>query len=291
MKCELCVNTDYTEIWNKTERDKENKLYSKVIRDENNSIINGGNVICNNCGLVYIIPKMDREGLKDFYGKHYRETYKLNPKAEMNHAKNALDFLIATKTLVTPFLDIGASTGKLVDAVKDIAKINKVVAPVIGIDAAQEAKNVQKVDILDYETDIKFRCITMLNTLEHMHSPVKVLKKIHSIMDEKAALMVSVPDLLNTNVQITMDAYLSNAHLYNFTEKTLAAMLVKTGFRPIFSNYIPEEIGNKLYIIALRAKPQEPEYKKPDIEKLKAFLSCANDLCILKAMMTVGAMR
>jgi len=288
MKCELCGSTKYTEIWNKTERDKKNKLYCKVIKDENGNIINGINVVCNNCGLVFVIPKMDRKGLQEFYDKYYREKYKLNPKVEMNHANNALNILIAHKALFVPFLDIGASTGALVDLVKDITKSNKMVMPVVGIDAALETENVQKVDILDYETDIKFKCVTMLNTLEHMHSPVEVLRKVHNMMDEKAVLLVSVPDLFNTNINITMDAYLSNAHLYTFSVNTLTGILTKAGFKPLYLNFVTEEIGNKIYVVALKDEPKEPEYKKPDIEKLKAFLNYANDLCLLKVMMSGG---
>ena len=284
MSCELCGFTgEPVVIWDKNERDKKGILYSKVIRDENGNMVNAVNVICPVCGLVYTVPKTDR--CKDFYKKEYREEYGFDIEAESNHAHNAFDVLYSRKFLCVPFLDVGASTGELVNIVR---KLSKDKSNAVGIDASHENESVTKVDLMDYNPDMKFRCVTMLNTLEHMYSPVEALNKVYDLTDEKAVLLVSVPDLLNTCINKTMDAFLSNAHLYNFTADSLFPLLVKCGFRPVDITIIPEEIGFKLYAVALKDKPKEPKYKKPNIDLIKRLLIIANDLFLTKYTIMEG---
>jgi uncharacterized Zn finger protein (UPF0148 family) len=284
MACELCgYEGEPIPIWDKNEREQKKILCSVVIRDGQGRIVNAVNCICPVCGLVYIIPKMDRARCKEFYEREYRETYELQEDSEERHATVAFDYLYYKKAINIPFLDIGASTGKLVEKIQKLTKVEA-----YGIDSAQQNEFVEQVDIEDYEPKIKFRCVTMLNTLEHMYSPVTILKKVYNIMADKSVLLVSVPDLLNTNIQRPTDAYLSNAHLYTFSQYTLHNMLIKCGFTPLEIATFPEEIGNKMYALCIRTQPQEPEYRKINPEALKRFLNAANVVFIEKYFMLKG---
>ena len=278
MACDLCGSEDYTVIWDKTEREKKDILASVVIRDSAGKIQHGINVICNNCGLVYVLDKMTKQELAEFYKTGYREIYKRNQKnklASAHHADTAISILSQKGALNFPFLDIGANDGQLVDLVKNVTGWTEVV----GIEpGGSENKSVIGTNIEDYNPITKFKCVTMLNTLEHVYSPTEALTKVHSLMCDKGHLLISVPDLFNTNIKNSMDVYLSNAHLHTFSFYTLHAMLKKCGFVVSHRFTVPEELGDKLYVLAVKGKPEVPEYKEQNGNILQVFLYRADAL-------------
>jgi hypothetical protein len=125
--------------------------------------------------------------------------------------------------------------------------------------------------------------ITMLNTLEHMYNPIKELEKIHNLLDDNGHLLVSVPDIWNINIKKPMDAYLSNAHLFNFSHNTLGVMLFKCKYDICIPIYIEEEIGNKLYLLARKRDTSiNVGFTKPNMEALKKHLNLCNEVFLNK---------
>jgi len=281
--CEICGSNNHTIVWNKTEREQDKLLTSKLIRNTDGSIVNGINVICNKCGLIYVTPRMTKESSTEFYKNDYRKIYGENMEIviEKQHAMVAFELLRGTSPKT--HLDIGASTGQLVNlcASNDIDSIGVECNKRNSEYAQNQGTNVINMDFDEYETDKKFDVVTILNTLEHMYSPLATLKKIHKLLNDDKILIISVPYIYNLNLKKPMDAYLSNAHLYNFSITTLDVLLKKAGFQMLSYIFVPEQIGDKLYVIAHKVDEhkyddQKFEDSKINPEVLKTFFTAAD---------------
>jgi len=253
--CPICGGSNFMPVWDKILREQEGKLRSAVIRDEEGNIVNGRNVVCKKCGLVFLNPRLDDESLKAFYDGPYREIYGTNVannlKSEQTHANNAVS--VMNRMTIDPhekrFLDIGCSSGQLVKIIAQYTKAEGVEASSKFSEMGLEGGGViYNKDFEDFIAVVDYDVITMLNTLEHLTDPCKTLLKIRSIMKDDGILLVSVPNIFNTMLTRNMDAFMSNAHLYNFSHNTLTMLMMKCGLNPIYMETILEEIGEKIYM-------------------------------------------
>jgi 2-polyprenyl-3-methyl-5-hydroxy-6-metoxy-1,4-benzoquinol methylase len=293
MSCDLCNSTEYEVIWDKEEREKQGKLQSVIIPGH----IHSRNVMCTQCGLVYVDPKMSREELAKFYSEDYRKIYGGGDslKAEKNHSYNASEILIGIKdVLYGRYLDIGCSTGELVETMQYYGKNRHGgLDNCYGIEpniehwkiAHDKGLKVVNGSIEDVIFEDKFYIISMLNALEHVYSPTEVLTKINSLLEDDGYLLVSVPNLYNKTINIPVDAFLSNAHLYNFSVFTIEALFNKCGFKAVGLNHITEEMGDKLYVLGI--KKANVNYKLPPVSneviaRLKKYLNDAQEVFEMK---------
>lgn len=291
--CDLCDAEDYEVLWDKTEREKVGILRSVVIRDKDGNIVQGRNVMCKRCGLVYVTPRLTKPELDRFYAEDYRKIYKggNSLEAEKRHAKTAFELM--PKNARFPWqegkhLDIGCSTGQLVRMTGGCGiepnREHCEIAKAAGL-------NVLNTTIEDYNPDIRFDIITMLNALEHVTSPTAALEKIHSLLNDGGHVLISVPNLLSTHINIPVDAFLSNAHLFNFTAATLGIMMQKCGLKPVKAWPIPEEMGEKVYILAQKDEPHEIVYDDNTEKRIaytKMFLELTDKVFVLKHILNGG---
>ena len=288
VNCDLCGSDECAVLWDKAEREKAGILRSVVIRDAEGNIIQGRNVMCKRCGLVYVNPRMSKAELDQFYAEDYRKIYRSSSSlaAERRHAETA--FRLIRHLLPAECLDIGCSTGQLVELTK-----GKGIEP--NAEYCEKAKStglsVENCIIEDYDPGIKFDIITMTNALEHVFGPTEVLTKIHDLLSDGGHVLISVPNLLNTHLNIPVDAFLSNAHLYNFTPATLHMMMGKTGLKTVEAHLIPEEMGEKVYILAQKGEPVEIVFNDniaKRYEYTKRFLQLADEMFMLKHILSGG---
>lgn len=283
--CDLCGSTAVQIIWDKVLREELGVLNSAVVKDADGNMIHGRIVMCEKCGLIYTDPKLTELDLIKFYQEEYREIYNTgnnlmaHMQSEANHANTAfqimqryidVEALNQSETDVLKYADIGASTLRACTGFKAVFKDK---AKVIAIEPSKEyieaGLELNKKNNMDVQIEIfngminsfnppyKLDFVTMLNTLEHMHSPSKALQHIYSIMDEGGILVISVPTLFGISQMLSIDAWFSNAHLFHFVPPTISMLLVKTGFQPIEMIGQMEEIGEKMYIVAQKTQPQD----------------------------------
>jgi 2-polyprenyl-3-methyl-5-hydroxy-6-metoxy-1,4-benzoquinol methylase len=259
--------------------------------------------MCDTCGLVYTDPKMSEQELSTFYEKEYRELYgnsneqqrQAHMASEARHAQTAMNILVRHMDVEAiksqeygqmQFLDIGASMGRVTSCVKelfgDAAKVIGVEPCIeygeLGLKFNQE-KNLPEYVLKysafeNFNTDDRFDFVTILNTLEHFHSPKKVLKKLHGMMDDKAIVLVAVPNILHIDPLMPCDVFLSSAHLFHFAPPTLSLLLISCGFKPIEVLGIVEEVGEKIYLVAERSTevPELTFDKKPNFGLMRQYL-------------------
>ena len=289
MACDLCGSTEYEVIWDKEERDKQGKLQSVTIPGH----IHSRNVMCKKCGLVYVEPKMSRGDLNWFYREAYRAIYgggANNTQAEKRHAETAYKLIPNDAILSRKHLDIGCSTGELltltggcgIEPNKDHYEIS-----------INRGLNVANTTLEEYHNNEQFNTITMLNALEHVYSPTEVLTKINSLLTTNGYLLVSVPNIYNTTINLPVDAFLSNAHLYNFSVETLETLFNKCGFKVVERVDVQEEIGDKLYFLGQKAdiKCTIPSLIGHEIEAMRTHLSAAQQVFQMKMAIKQASFR
>lgn len=311
--CVICGNSNVEVVWDKVAREELGILGSDVVRDEDGHMLHGRIVMCTKCGLIFTDPKMNEEDLKVFYDKQYREIYgQLNMNNQMatedRHAKMAVSIIakhidfekLKNENGTINFMDVGASTLRTCWNIKALLNNN---VNAVGVEPCAEyvevgRKNIGDLDITsfngiveDYNPDIKFDFVTMTNTLEHLHNPVKTLQHIHSLMDDDSIILVSVPNMLVSTPYIAMDGWFSNAHLYHFTPNTLSLLLNTAGFKPIelISNF--EEIGEKTYMVAQKSVPEKVVLDKvPDLKIIRQYLLQNDAAFTTRAIICQGGM-
>ena len=250
--CDLCGSDKNITLWDKEERINNKTFYPSIITKLNDKEYHLKNVMCLNCGLVYTNPRMSDEELNQFYKTEYRKLYNKDTD-ETEHADNAYSILEQLK--FNNFLDIGCNKGELINKIQVPAYG---IEPNLNIDKSKITGTVYNCMLEDFKPDMEFDMITMLNTLEHLSSPTKELEKIRTFL--KGYLLISVPDLMSTNVHIPPDAFLSCAHVYHFDINSITKLVEKCGYKTVMVYIFEEQIGNKLYLLLEKAecKPIEP---------------------------------
>lgn len=277
--CDLCGSSEYTVVWDKYERKKKGLLNS-IIVEVDGVQYNGLNVQCNNCGLVYVRERLTEKEMLRYYEKEYRETYKARDTAENTNAVHALQYLDQCRVKTCKSLDVGCSSGFF------LRHLNANNFDAHGIEVAKEPfEKAVKLGLKVYNKSLNdydgkdYGLVTILNTLEHIHSPKQALEKIRKLLIPEGLVFVVVPDLRSNILKTTADGFMSNAHLYTFDLHTIRMYLEVTGFQPVYISVSDEPFMQKLYIIAQKVKKKELVVSvRPRPDYLKTRLSAVDFL-------------
>ncbi len=148
-------------------------------------------------------------------------------------------------------LDIGCHSGELGILLENKGHIYS------GVDIdnklLEEAKNKDlnvdycDLDYTDIPFKIKFDYVTILDVLEHLHDPEKILRKIKQNLNENAKILISLPNdfhLLNRirfllGFPIYPDPFWAHTHLHTFTKRQAREFLNKNNLEIIKRYEIP----------------------------------------------------
>jgi len=90
----------------------------------------------------------------------------------------------------------------------------------------------EKLDLLN-DHDV----VVFWNTLEHMHEPVKSLKKTYEILKDGGLIYIRVPNRNDNNFK----KFVEKLHSFEFNPQNLDKLLNDNGFEKIFLKEIPDE--------------------------------------------------
>lgn len=253
-KCNLCGCTDLEIVWDRAKRDKKGKNKGSYnIRNEDGELLNGVNVACKKCGLVFVSSRVIQSDMNKYYESEYRKTYNLSKDMELLHANNVISYLNGLPEIKGKLksLDIGCSCGLLVKGLSQhfdaygIDQNRKAV-----VEAQKEGLKVIRSDLFDFDTKDRYGLVTMVNTLEHMHNVTKSLCRIHDLMAENGQLLLVVPNLYMYSLMCSVDAFFSCAHLHSFDLRTINLYLNKCGFQLLNFIVFYEPNFEKIYLVA-----------------------------------------
>ena len=258
------------------------------------------NRMCLHCGLIYQNPHMDNDSLKRYYQKIYERQHQRVQGVSMREieiqrrrAHHLLDRLAKYATSFTHHLDIGSSTGMLLEQARGRFKSQPV-----GVELADTYREyAQNRGLEVYPTlgdlpgayEKRFDLITMAHVLEHLSEPWKELTILRERwLSEDGLLLVEVPNLY-------FHATFEIPHLTHFHVGTLTAMLEQSGYQitQLVKHGAPRSRLFPLNLLAI-ARPVGGRSKKtaarpsPSLIRSKrrmgrlAYLTVANALKVLR---------
>lgn len=208
-------------------------------------------VICKNCGLVYVSPRMTEKAYAEFYNAEYRKLYVgvEAPRAKFfikqtNRGKRILKFVnkhykFNNKTI--DVLEVGCGAGGILEVFKQAGH------NVVGIDLDEKYLNYGKEKfglnlisstINDLDENIKADLIIYAHVLEHILDLDKELAMIKKHLKPDGIVYIEVPGVRYVHKTSEMDflKYLQNAHVFHFSLNSLNRIFYNNGFKNICGN-------------------------------------------------------
>lgn len=206
------------------------------------------NVICENCGIIRINPRMNEKSYQDFYENHYRQLYTgkkeaidiekifnaqyevgkkyysfINQSLRKNNLKNVQNY--------KSILEIGCSCGGILSYFKDKSH------EIFGIDldkkyidfGKKKNLNLRHQKIADIK-NIKFDLIILAHVFEHLLDLEESLKDIVKLLNNNGLLFINIPGIFNDSYyrheRCDFLYYVQNAHTYTFTENNCTKFIL-----------------------------------------------------------------
>jgi 2-polyprenyl-3-methyl-5-hydroxy-6-metoxy-1,4-benzoquinol methylase len=210
----------------------------ELIADKDRYGLDNPVVICRDCGLIQLNPRMTAESYRRFYRDDYRTLYTGN-KTVIKH----FEFLAHVGKRIMKFakkygrlrrgakvLEVGCSSGGILQTFKTRGY------DVTGVDydrdrvafGMRRGLNLIEGDIFSAEG--KFDLIIYSHVLEHVLDLKKELKQVSKLLNPKGYLFLDLPDMSYWLAQNNFLPCLQNAHTYYFTPRTLSNVLEMSGF-------------------------------------------------------------
>jgi SAM-dependent methyltransferase len=175
------------------------------------------------CGAAFLYPRMGDNELLEWYtsGAYREKTSKDgsdNENAIQQH-KDRAGYItqLLGKLVVTSHLDVGCSSGELLRAVR--SKYPGIFQ--MGVDPDTVLSTDEFVIVSDInDTEHEFDLITIIQTLEHLNNPNRMLRAIYERLAVGGLLMLEVP-----NRRADMVAYIPPQHVIAYDEVSLKSML------------------------------------------------------------------
>jgi len=256
INCPVCNKTDFEFIFKGVE---ENIEYQYVI--------------CKECGLVFINPRMSEEEYKQFYQKNYDDSF-LDKQFEIDYkrGKNFILYLEFNKVKLKgkTILDIGCNSGGILKAFQDHG------CQVTGVDYNKEAVaygTKKGLDLKTREVDItkQYDIILLIHTIEHMLDPERSLKRISKVLlKDNGVLFIQTPGILNLKSEgYNLNVNMGLGHVFYFSFTTLENFLIKAGFSLL-------KADEGINVIAVNEKRQIKGYVS-DYTNIKAIIEKAKN--------------
>lgn len=251
--------------------------------------------LCKNCGLIYLNPRMTKEGYaayyKDFYRKDRAEAKKDNKKYKHNSMEEGFlgsvrfgeVFSSRLKEHINPdgiTIDVGSNSGGALQGFKNIFP------GIIPIGIEPSDKHAEFANTQGIKT---FRClfedfprdeigeasnIFCFHTLNHLLDPKGFFHWAYATLQMGGRLVLSVK---NFRAQVKRSGTIKRAiqidHPYMFTPENLRLMLVATGFQIVYEDNDELKLRNEwtrqhadgLSIHHIRVVAEKKEKKEQEI--------------------------
>jgi len=209
---------------------------------------------CEKCSLVYVSPVLkENEIIKMYKNSTYSNSWGkiLSNKTEykFNQAKfdNVLKDIKKISKIKGKLLDVGCAVGQFLDTFK------KDGWETFGIELNDfERKISQNKGHKVYSKKIEanflskrnFDMVSILEVLEHVYNPEKVMKSIHRVLKKNGLLVIIVPNvesLAASIMQSRCNMFLGMSHITMFSPITLKNFVEKFSFKQVFCSTITSE--------------------------------------------------
>lgn len=212
-------------------------------------------VICTGCGLIHSHPIPTTDELAQYYSESYRIRYKHTYKPRLKHvyryARGAYDRIVHISEYSCgerkKLIDVGAGSGEFLYMASksgyDVVGIEPNSAYAVYIRERLGLPVISRTyEDAGFENE-SCNVINLNHVLEHLGDPLAALCRFNEMLVQDGIIAVSVPDIeFQNHVPWTRFHF---AHVYNFNSTTLAALLMKSGFRVLDVNEEATVIAQK----------------------------------------------
>ena len=215
--CPVCNKTDFEFVY---KGEEENIQYQYVI--------------CKDCGLVFINPRMSEKEYKDFYQRDFKEKdFEKQFKRDIKRGKDFIFYLDFNniKLKGKSILDIGCYSGGILKAFQDHG------CHVTGVDFNRKAvefgqnKNLY-LKLKEVDITKQYDIVLIIHTIEHLLDPERSLKRIAEVLlKDDGLLYIQTPGILNLKAEgYNLNVNMGLGHVFYFSFTTLRNFLSKAGF-------------------------------------------------------------
>jgi 2-polyprenyl-3-methyl-5-hydroxy-6-metoxy-1,4-benzoquinol methylase len=188
---------------------------------------------CQNCGLIFLNPRVKDEFIEELYDEEYFELK--SDKPTITFSDNwipAIDY--GKKLRKGSLLDIGGGSGNFCKYFSDEVQSFEILMIDISKTAVDNAKlkgiNAEQRNFLEMDFKEKFDIITLWEVVEHitLSDFAKYLNKVYSILNDGGVFIFSTPDF-ESFISRVFDFYVSFIphHLYCFTRAWLRKFILR----------------------------------------------------------------
>jgi len=236
-------------------------------------------VICKNCGLIQMNPRMTQEAYNHFYNTEQKKLYVGRSfitdeyfKSQYDKGKRIFRYLqekLKININNLNILEVGTGAGGILKYFED--KGNKICgcdlcSEYIDYGKKQYGLNLKFGTIEDIDMEYVPDIVIYSHVLEHVLNPIAELNRLKSIIDKDSYIYIEVPGVkyLKYSYDMNFLKQLQNAHVYYFTLTTLENVLGQAGYDLVSGN----EIINSIFKVSSRNN----ENYKSDYDTTISFL-------------------
>ena len=226
-----------------------------------------GNLIliacCQNCGLVQLKDVPNELDLFEFYKSKYRIQYgkqdRPSPKHVYRVGSQAISRLKKIALFIrknTKLLDIGSGGGEFTYLASRMGANASGIDPSSGyleFGKSHYSINVEQKQISELDNAHSYQIVTMFHVLEHLPNPLKVVRKVHQILEVGGYFVIEVPNL--ESKATSPFNHFFKAHICYFTSLSLIGLLK--------DNFSVENIENEDVIFLICRKANAKKFKRP----------------------------
>jgi len=224
---------------------------------------------CLQCNIEYASPRLiETELLKLYEGDNWKdlskyddwtyENWKNNKEFHYYLVQENINLVKKNLDKGSSILDVGCDIGLTVKSLEEIGYYSEgVEISSVGAKIAKEKTGIKvhNAELGNYRSEVKFDGVLLLDVLEHLYNPIKVLKECASHMKIGGYIFIHVPH--HGGISTRFKRFLHKrglkkgykhfgfpAHIYAFDRKSLKAILAKSGFKAVHYESWPSSITN-----------------------------------------------
>jgi SAM-dependent methyltransferase len=210
---------------------------------------------CRSCGLLFANPLPTAERLRAFYapgGEWETARHEEAPRTKASAAAYVLELFAPTRAWLDPerpvpgaaVFEFGCGDGELLDALQTFGWSTS------GLDPADKRAFTRHRELREIPTEPLFDVIIVHHVLEHVATPLTILRALHRALKPGGLVLVSVPRL-DTLYRHRDLRYCINprTHIVAYSRDCLATLFALSGFEPIDGSPPSDAAGADWFVL------------------------------------------
>jgi SAM-dependent methyltransferase len=219
--------------------------------------------LCNHCGLVQSLPRLDRApraGMAvssgaDWGNVRYGKGFRTKPAiaALRRYADLGTNFAI---------LDVGSNRGSFARAALEEAPLATIVAVEPDERVAQSCGDLERTELVHARIEDaaleseRFDIVHSCHTIEHLAGPANTLADHWRVLKPGGILILDAPNISILDADDIVEEWFIDKHLYHFSMRTLMRMVVAAGFDIV----TPPEPRDRENLLIVARKSTAPRF-------------------------------